>query len=72
MDISAELQNHISLKERTRKHVKIYFQKTQDAEIKRMLPSTVQTEEEALKAFKKHKDQMQPVLEGRFIMTKHI
>ena len=51
MDISAELQNHISLKERTRKHVKIYFQKTQDAEIKRMLPSTVRTEEEALKAF---------------------
>ena len=51
MDISAELQNHISLKERTRKHVKIYFQKTQDAEIKRMLPSTVRTEEEALRAF---------------------
>lgn len=31
--------------------MKIYFQKTQDAEIKRMLPSTVRTEEEALKAF---------------------
>ena len=51
MDISAELQNHISLKERTKNHVKIYFQKTQDSEIKRMLPSTVQTEEDALNAF---------------------
>lgn len=50
-DVLKELQNHISLKERTKNHVKIYFQKTQDAEIKRMLPSTVRTEEEALKAF---------------------
>lgn len=50
-DILKELQNHISLKERTKNHVKIYFQKTQDSEIKRMLPSTVQTEEDALNAF---------------------
>lgn len=66
MDISAELQNHISLKERTKNHVKIYFQKTQDSEIKRMLPSTVQM------LLKKHKSQVQPAMGGLFIMTKHM
>ncbi len=50
-DVLVEMQKHVSLKERTRDHVKIYFQKTQDKEIKRMLPSVVKTEEEALQAF---------------------
>ena len=50
-EVLVEMQKPVSLKERTRDHVKIYFQNTQDEEIKRMLPSVVKTEEEALRAF---------------------
>lgn len=48
-EVLVEMQKPVSLKERTRDHVKIYFQNTQDEEIKRMLPSVVKTEEEAQK-----------------------
>lgn len=50
-EVLVEMQKPVSLKERSRDHVKIYFQNTQDEEIKRMLPSVVKTEEEALRAF---------------------
>ena len=37
-EVLVEMQKPVSLKERSRDHVKIYFQNTQDEEIKRMLP----------------------------------
>ena len=43
----------VELLERTREHVEIYFYKTQDQEIHRMLPSAVSTVEEALVAYEK-------------------
>ena len=36
-EVLVEMQKPVSLKERTREHVKIYFQNTQDEEIKRMI-----------------------------------
>ena len=44
-EVLVEMQKPVSLKERSRDHVKIYFQNTQDEEIKRMLPSVVKTAE---------------------------
>lgn len=41
----------IELKERTEQHVKIYYEKTQDAEIKAFLPSSAQTLEDALRMY---------------------
>ncbi|MDE7352441.1 MAG: hypothetical protein K2O06_05245 [Acetatifactor sp.] len=43
----------VELLERTRENVEIYFYKTQDQEIHRMLPSAVSTVEEALAAYEK-------------------
>ena len=39
---------NICLKSRTAEHVRIYFEKTRDPEIRRMLPQKAQTVEEAL------------------------
>lgn len=41
----------IELKERTEQHVKIYYEKTQDAEIKDLLPSSAQTLEDAIRMY---------------------
>ena len=46
----------ITLGERTALHVSTYWHKTQDAEIKALLPSSAQSEEQALEAF--HKSQL--------------
>ena len=43
----------ISLEERTAAHVSIYWHKTQDREIKALLPSSAQSEEQALELFRK-------------------
>lgn len=43
----------IELKERTRDHVSIYWNKTQDEEIRKMLPSSVANEKEAMLMFEK-------------------
>ncbi len=42
----------ISLAERTSAHVSIYWHKTQNAEIKALLPSSAQSEEQALEMFR--------------------
>ncbi|MBQ8599730.1 MAG: GNAT family N-acetyltransferase [Oscillospiraceae bacterium] len=42
---------HITLAERTAAHVSIYWHKTQDAEIKALLPSAAQSEEQALELY---------------------
>ena len=41
----------VELRTRTAAHVRIYYEKTQDAEIRKMLPQKAQTVEEALAAF---------------------
>ena len=43
----------IELKERTEAHVRTYFAKTQDAEIRAMIPQTAETLEQAIVAFEK-------------------
>ena len=43
----------VSLAERSAAHVSIYWRKTQDAEIKALLPSSAQSEEQALEMFQK-------------------
>ena len=43
----------IELKERTEAHVRIYFEKTQDAQIRAMLPQTAQTVEQAVEDYRK-------------------
>lgn len=43
----------ISLHERTEAHVRTYFQRTQDAEIRAMLPSAAETVEDALAMFRR-------------------
>ncbi len=43
----------ITLSERTAAHVSVYWHKTQDEEIKTMLPSSAQSEEQALELFRK-------------------
>ena len=43
----------ITLSERTAAHVSAYWHKTQDAEIKALLPSSAQSEEQALEMFQK-------------------
>ncbi|MCD8143267.1 MAG: GNAT family N-acetyltransferase [Clostridiales bacterium] len=47
----------IELKERTERHVKIYYEKTQDAEIKAFLPSSAQTLEDALRMYMETKSE---------------
>lgn len=42
----------ITLRERTAEHVKIYFRMTRDADIRRTLPQTAQTLDEALNAYR--------------------
>lgn len=42
----------VSLHARTEAHVRIYFERTQDAEIRRMLPSAAKTVEDALAMFR--------------------
>ncbi len=39
----------ITLRERTKEHVSIYFEKTRDEEIRRMLPGGAESLEEALR-----------------------
>lgn len=43
----------IELRERTESHVRIYFEKTRDAEIQSMIPQTAATVEEALENYRK-------------------
>lgn len=43
----------ISLHERTEAHVRTYFQRTQDVEIRAMLPSAAETVEDALAMFRR-------------------
>ncbi len=43
----------IELRERTEEHVRIYFEKTQDAQIASMLPQAAQTVEQAVENFRK-------------------
>ena len=42
----------VSLHQRTEAHVRTYFQRTQDVEIKEMLPSSAETVEDALAMFR--------------------
>ena len=43
----------IELKERGEEHVRIYFEKTRDAQIRQMLPQKSQTAEEAVEDYRK-------------------
>ena len=43
----------VTLAERTAAHVSVYWHKTQDEEIKTLLPSSAQSEEQALELFRK-------------------
>lgn len=43
----------IELRERTEEHVRIYFEKTQDAQIASMLPQAAQTVEQAVENYRK-------------------
>ncbi|MCD8084967.1 MAG: GNAT family N-acetyltransferase [Clostridiales bacterium] len=47
----------IELKERTEQHVKMYYEKTQDAEIKDLLPSSAKTLEDALRMYMETKSE---------------
>ena len=44
---------NIELRERTESHVRIYFEKVQDEEIKEMLPQTAQSAEQVVAEFRK-------------------
>lgn len=43
----------VELRERTEEHVRIYFEKTRDAEIQAMLPQTAATAEQAVEDYRK-------------------
>lgn len=43
----------VELKERNEEHVRIYFARTQDPEIRNMMPQTAETVEQAVAAFEK-------------------
>ncbi len=47
------MEQRITLLARTRENVQVYFYRTQDAEIRRMLPSANNTVEEALAAYER-------------------
>ncbi len=46
----------IQLQNRTEEHVKIYFERTRDAQIRAMLPSSAQTLEDALMMYRKSQE----------------
>ena len=48
---SLEVLMNVELRERTQSHVRIYFEKTQDPEIKKYLPQTVTSIQQALANF---------------------
>ncbi len=45
----------VELRERTEDHVRIYFEKTRDAEIRKVLPSAAHSVEDALRMFRETK-----------------